>query len=169
MLRDGHLQSDWIFSTRWFADGERAWRSRFTLDYAVNPRFSVGLESSPGRREVLPRATWFATPKKGYAPALSMGVSSDRLSIPRGHGIFLTGTWSVGEVSPFVSLKYGTDEERLAFPFGANVRLAPTWTLQGLYDGNYTHLILTTRHENQTYSLVLGKSRYLGVQTTIAF
>lgn len=142
-----------------------------TLDHIVNLRLTVGLETNPGNYEVLPRATWFASPAKGHIPGISLGWTSDRLSTPKGQAVFLTFNWPtlIPGITPFVSGKWDTGKDRLYFPFGANAALGKAMTLQAVYDGNYTHLLLTHRIATGGISLMLAKSRYFGIHTSIGF
>lgn len=191
MLREGELPYLWNLAVRYVAIDEVAARYRMSLDYRLTPRLSVGIERagadqgdqqagefglgwlarSDGDALLMPRASWFITPEAGLWPSAVLGVGSDRLSIPRGQGYFLTFAKNVPETpfSPFVSLKYGTDKERLAFPFGINVRLDSIHTFQAINDGEYTHLLLTRIGDPVSVSFMLARSEYPGIAISFGF
>jgi hypothetical protein len=149
-------------------DEEEA-RRRITLDYRLSPRFTIGLEYD-GVSEVLPRATWFAVPMTASAPSVTLGFTADRLSTPEGYAVFLTFSKSLDpRFTPFVSVKYSTEDEMVAFPFGANYRLAPDMTMQAIYDGNYTHLLLSKAVGDGTLSLVFARTKHLGIAYSFGF
>lgn len=103
-------------------------------------------------------------------PSITLGFSADRLSVPDGYAVFLTSSMAIPgtDISPFVSLKYGTADQRLAFPFGANLGMGPL-SLQALYDGNYTHLLLSKPMGNVTVSFVLGRMKHPGLAIQVGF
>lgn len=140
------------------------------MDYRLRSNLSAGLEFNGHNREVQPRATWFATPARRGLPAATFGFSSDRLTASRGQTYFATFSLPLakGLLTPFGSLKWSTDEERLSFPFGLNVHQGD-WTLQTLYDGNYTHLLLTKSFDRSAVSLVLARTKYPGLSYSFGF
>jgi hypothetical protein len=120
---------------------------------------------------VLPRATWFITPEGAGHPSVVLGFTADRLSTPEGHAVFLTFAKSISGVpiTPFASIKYSTDDRMIAFPFGANFRVAERLTLQALYDGNYTHALLSHSGTEFTTSLILGRMKHPGIGISFGF
>ncbi|HZH97723.1 MAG TPA: hypothetical protein VEX38_02025 [Fimbriimonadaceae bacterium] len=141
------------------------------MDYRVTPRFTAGVEYHPAVGEILPRATWFVTPQTDRLPSVVLGATSDRLSTPRGQAYFATFSKSFkgSPVVPFVSIKYGSDEGRLAFPFGANLVVSERLTLQGLYDGNYSHGLVTYRFADVNVSFVLARMKHPGLSLSFGF
>lgn len=120
--------------------------------------------------EVLPRATWFASPMTAELPSVTLGFTADRLSTPEGHAVFLTFSKSLESwVTPFVSVKYSTEDKMFAYPFGANFRVSPDLTLQTIYDGNYTHALLSGAAGNGTLSFVLARMKHPGISYSIGF
>lgn len=167
-------------------------RHRWTFDYAVSPRLSVGIEragsdslvgpintkgigtylkNSDGDAPILPRMSWLATPESATVPGVVIGFTSDRLSTPRGQAIFLTAAKHLpgGPLTAFASIKTSTFGGRTAFPFGVNTMLAPSWTLQTINDGDYTHLLLSKVLGTSSYSLIWARTRYLGFGVSIGF
>lgn len=146
-------------------------RQRYTLDWRALPNLSIGLEHEPESGEVLPRSTWFICRERHDRPSVTLGFTSDRLSTPEGQAVFLTFAKSFKDspVTPFASVKYGTDKRRIAFPFGANFSIRPEWTLQALYDGNHTHLLMTRLEEWGSMSLILARTKHLGVGVSFGF
>ncbi len=187
------LPTQWNVSYRYVnINSEVAARHRFTLDYAVNPRLSIGLEragadnstdpvnnagvfnylkNSDGDTPVMPRASWFITPEGPTHPSLVVGFTSDRLSTPRGQAFFLTAAKSIpgSMFTPFVSVKTNSNGGRTVFPFGVNTRLSPDWTVQTINDGDYTHFLLTRVHNAGAYSLILARSKYIGFGVSYGF
>lgn len=189
-LEGGSIAWEWQATLRWLNTADPATRWRFVLDKRVTPRLTVGIERGGGEhhghkvgssladrlshsdgRAWMPRATWFITPEKGDLPSAVIGFGSDRLSIPRGQAVFLTFAKNIPgtELTPFVSAKFSTYKERLAFPFGMNWQFAPQWTLQGINDGEYSHFLLSHQKGDIGVSLILARSRNLGIQTSISF
>lgn len=171
MLRSEHGVYNFSASTRWLASGPEDARRRWTLDKSLNPRLTVGLEYTPSQNEVLPRATWFATPAKGSLPSVALGWTSDRLSTPKGQAVFMTFSQHIPEspVTLISSLKWSTDKSRLAFPFGANLKLGDQAVLQAIHDGDYTHLLLTRIERGWSASFVLARTRYPGMHFSYQF
>lgn len=167
----GGLVYPWTLNQRWLDIGQRNARARMTLDRVITNRLSLGIEWNPTTGEVQPRATWFATPEKAGLPSVVLGAAADRLSTARGHAVFLTfaRSFSDGAFKPFVSAKYSPSMGTMAVPFGANLRLEKATTLQALYDGDYTHLLLSRREGRMNASLVLARMKHLGFQVSTDF
>lgn len=164
------MATSWNLNVRWIGIDEKPARERLTLDYRLNPRLTAGLEIN-GVGEVLSRATWFMSPPVRDQPSLVLGFSADRLSTPKGHAVFLTASKAVtgARFMPFGSIKYSTFDGGVAFPFGTNVLLGDEMTLQALYDGNYTHLLLTKSGKGMTVSAVLARMKHIGVAVSVGF
>ncbi|MFZ4506873.1 MAG: hypothetical protein ACOYON_04160 [Fimbriimonas sp.] len=187
------------FATKWTVGyrfvnfgNDIAARHRFTVDYSLTPRLSVGLEragsdsntglvqhnglfnelrDSDGDSTVLPRATWFISPEGPSHPSAVVGFASDRLSTPRGQAFFFTIAKKIPSLplTPFASVKTNSYDHRTVFPFGGNVVLAPKWTFQAIHDGDYTHLLLTNLGEKGNYSLILARAKYIGFAVSFGF
>jgi len=190
---DGSLANRWTLSMRYINERRHtASRQRISIDYALSPRLSVGLERSgsddstgpkktngifntlrfsDGDTPILPRASWFITTEGKHHPSLVLGLTSDRLSTPHGQAFFLTAAHTIKGVpiTPFVSVKTNSFDGKTVFPFGANLQVAPRFTLQAINDGDYTHLLLTHLGQRQTMSIMLAKSKYLGFAWSVGF
>lgn len=193
MLGPDGIPLKWTFGYRFIGAKDPALRHRFTLDYAINNRLSVGIERAGAERRghghadtstignylrtsdantfLLPRATWFVTPEGPNHPSVVIGTASDRLSTHHGQAYFVTAGKSIpgGRVMPFVSVKLETYRGRVAFPFGVNVSPHPDWTLQTIHDGDYTHMLLTRMFETTSVSAVLGRMKYPGIAISWGF
>lgn len=187
------IPAKWTLSYRWVnIDTEIGARHRFTLDYAVNPRLSVGIERalsdhhhhnrkegsidrylkySDGETDLMPRAAWFITPEGAQHPSLVVGMASDRLSTMRGQAFFLTAAKKVpGTIfTPFVSVKTNSYDGRTVFPFGVNAAVRPDWVVQAINDGDYSHFLLTHIRQGAAYSLLLARGRHIGFGVSYGF
>jgi YHS domain-containing protein len=187
------IPAKWTLSYRWVnIDTEIGARHRFTLDYAVNPRLSVGIERalsdrhhhnkregsldrylrySDGETDLMPRAAWFITPERPQHPSLVVGMASDRLSTVRGQAFYLTAAKKVpGTIfTPFVSVKTNSYDGRTLFPFGINASLRPDWVVQAINDGDYSHFLLTHVRQGAAYSVLWARGRHLGFGVTYGF
>lgn len=152
-------------------------QSRFTLDYRAASNLSIGVEKNGGfglddcRGEILPRFNWFISPASSARPGLTLGMTADRLSTPRGTAIFLTASQPI-EGTPFTvfaSGKWMTDMSRLAFPFGVNWKMAEATTLQAVNDAEYTHLILTQAGGPGSASFILARMKHPGLMISVGF
>lgn len=193
LLGANGLPTRWNIAYRYInIDKDISARHRLTVDYAVNPRLSLGLErsgsdssllpvrtdggwnwlrTSDGDAPVLPRGSWFITPEGPNYPSLVLGFTSDRLSTPKGQAFFLTAAkWIPGTVfTAFVSVKTNSYNGRTVMPFGVNTRLSPEWTLQTINDGDYTHVLLSHVFDWGSGSVILARSRYLGFGVSFGF
>lgn len=194
---DGSLPFRWTVAYRYVAiDRVPAARHRFTLDYAVTPRLTVGLERAGGGRgdahhgrprrvdgifnylrfsdadtPILPRVNWFITPESSRHPSLMVGVISDRLSTPRGQAFFATSSKRVPgtPLTPFVSVKLNTYDGKTVFPFGVNVAVGSRGVAQVIHDGDHTHLLATYLMKQGSVSFLLARSKYPGVSWSVGF
>ncbi len=194
MLADGQLPSLWTFGYRYVNMDDVKVRHRFTLDYRVSPRLSVGVErsggdsslaevstfedglfdflrDSDGDAPMLPRASWFVTPQGESTPSVVLGFTSDRLSTPRGQAFFATFSKSFSgvPVMPFVSVKTNSFGGKTAFPFGANWVIDGRHVVQAINDGDYTHLLFTRLEGKANVSLLLARTKYFGMTVSYGF
>lgn len=165
-----------------------------TLDYAVSPRLTVGIERSgsdsstapvpnfsdapfdwlrfsDGDALIIPRFSWFISPEKAHHPSLLLGMASDRLSTPQGQAFFLTAGKSIPNTpaSVFISIKTNTTEGKTVYPFGANFQLGNSFVLQAINDSDYTHILLTKLTPMASYSILWARTKHLGFQIGVAF
>lgn len=131
----------------------------------------AGFEYTEGTDEVRPRATWFITPQTVKYPSVVLGTSADRLSSGSGQLVFLTMAKMLPKttVTVFGSLKYASELDRVGFPFGMNIAFPPSTTLQTVYDGNYTHILLSHTVGSQTFTLMLARAKHPGIQISFSF
>ncbi len=171
LLADGQLASQWTASYRFINIDDDAARSRFTLDYRVSPRVSLGIEANGDGEGILPRGTWFITPEGERHPSLVLGFTADRLSTPKGHALFLTASKSIpnSPILPFLSVKLNMDDGATYFPFGANWMINDRHTLQVINDGSYTHMLLTHIGDQANFSLIFARMKHLGFSVNYAF
>lgn len=167
-------------------------RHRWSIDHAITPKLTIGLEraggddsphkgniggpfgylgASDGDTLIMPRASWFATPETEVTPSVVLGFASDRLTTHHGQAIFLTGAKKIknSPLTPFASIKYNTYDRTTLFPYGLNIQAAPDWTVQGIYDGHYSHFLLTYMKGQSAYSFLLAKSKYPGFAISYGF
>lgn len=193
MTGDG-LAAKWMFGYRYVGTPEVGPRHRFTLDYAVTPRLTVGIErsgsdsrthpvipasenffdwlrTSDGDALVMPRASWFATPQGKNHPSVVFGMASDRLSTPHGQAFFVTFAKTIpgSSVTPFVSVKTNTYEGKTVAPFGVNFGFGNDHVLQVINDGDYTHWLFTRMLDKTAVSLLYAKTQYWGFSVSMGF
>lgn len=194
LLRNGGFAGKFTAAYRFVAIDEVAARHRFTLDYAVTPRLTVGIERSggdsglapvprfqdnpgdflrfsDGDAPVMPRFSWFISPEKENIPSFLVGMASDRLSTPRGQAFFATASKHIAgtPVTPFLSIKTNTFDGRTVMPFGVNYSLPNNFVLQAVNDGDYTHFLFTKMLDRASVSLLLARSRYVGFSVAVGF
>lgn len=194
LMSDGGFVSRWMASYRFLATDDVAARHRWTLDYAVTPRVSVGIErsggdtspqpvtpfadnplrflrDSDGDAPILPRASWFASPQGKTHPSVLFGFISDRLSTPRGQAFFATFAYTPRDsfITPFVSVKTNTTDGKTVFPFGGNVAMGGNLVLQVVNDGDYTHFLLSKLFQRTSVSMLYAKSRHWGFSVAVGF
>ena len=194
LLNNGNFAGQWMASYRFVAIDDVKARHRFTLDYAVTPRLTIGLERSgsdtnpnpvpafqdnpgdylrysDGDALVLPRFSWFISPEGQNHPSLLLGSASDRLSTPTGQAFFLTASKHIPNtpITPFISIKSNTTDGRTVFPYGINYALPNNYIIQAINDGDYTHLLFTKMMDRAAFSLLLARSQYFGFSVTYGF
>jgi YHS domain-containing protein len=193
MTGDG-LAAKWMVGYRYVGTPEVAPRHRFTLDYALTPRVTVGIErsgsdagmhpvisasedffdwlrTSDGDAFLMPRATWFATPQGRNHPSVVFGMASDRLSTPHGQAFFVTFAKSIpsSTVTPFVSVKTNSYDGKTVAPFGVNFGFGNDHVLQVINDGDYTHWLFTRMFDKTAVSLLYAKTQYWGFSVSMGF
>lgn len=125
-------------------DVERA-RWRATANYRVLPSLQLGVEFNAEVEEIGPLVTWFLVTEAHRRPAVFLGTSSDRIGSPAGtQSYYLTvakhAPWA--PVSAYATLNYSEWDERLNVPFGATLWFGSAWSVQPMFDGDRTHLML---------------------------
>ena len=162
----------WTFSGRFVnTDLERPrWRS--TLNYSLSPKLQVGIEHNPDAGEFGPLVTWFLATEGNLRPALFLGTSSDRIGSPKGtQSYYLTAAkhHPAWPVSAYVSLNYSEWDGGINFPFGANVELGRGFSLQPMYDGQRSHLLLNYNRERYGVSLLWVWLEEVGISFNTGF
>ncbi len=194
LLNSGNFAGRFMASYRFIAIDEVNARHRITLDYALTPRLTIGLERSgsdtnpnpipeftdnpgdflrfsDGDALVLPRFSWFITPEGKNHPSLLLGSASDRLSTPVGQAFFLTASKHIpnSQFTPFVSIKTNSYDGKTVFPFGVNYALPNNYVIQAINDGDYTHLLFTKMMDRAAFSLILARTQYIGFSINYGF
>ena len=152
-------------------DVERArWRS--TANLRVLPSLQVGVEFNAQAEEVGPLVTWFLLTETHRRPALFLGTSSDRIGSPPGEqAYYVTMTkhapWL--PVSAYASLNYSEWDEGLNVPFGATLGIGRGFSVQSMYDGDRTHLLLNYAAPRVTASLLWIWLERPGVAVSLGF
>jgi hypothetical protein len=147
-------------------------RWRFTANYSLSPRLQIGIEANPGVDEIGPLLTWFLMTEGERRPALFVGTSSDRIGSPEGtQSYYLTASkhhpgWPV---SAYVSLNYSEWDGGLNFPFGVYVDLGRGFSLQPMYDGQRSHLLLHHNRERYGVSLLWVWLEEAGISFNLRF
>lgn len=189
---DGQL-AKWTINMRYVAiNSPVSARYRFSIDHAVLPNLTLGLERaggdisssvgnkqglfnylrrSDGNAPVMPRFSWFITPETKTTPSLVIGSVADRLSTPKGQAFFLTASKMItgAHLTPFVSVKTNSYEGKTVYPFGVNWAARNDLTLQAVNDGDYSHFLLTQVNGQTAYSLLLARGKYLGFSVSFGF
>jgi hypothetical protein len=135
---------------------ERA-RWRGTMNYRVVPRLQVGLEFNLVVEEIGPLTTAFLTKESERVPAIFVGTSSDRIGSPEGEqAYYLTAAKQAPwwPISGYLSLNYSEWDEHLNVPFGLTAWLGENLSVQPMYDGERTHLLLNYNRSQFGISLL---------------
>ena len=107
-------------------------------------------------------------------PAVMVGTSSDRIGTPEGQSFYgtvskdlrgLTGL----PVGPYVGLAYGTYEDRLRVIGGANLDFGKGFSSLLIFDGVHFHPTLSFHRERYGASLLLVRSKDVGVSFNARF
>ena len=105
-------------------------------------------------------------------PALFAGTSSDRIGSPEGtQSYYLTASkhhpsWPV---SAYASLNYSEWDGEVNFPFGAYVELGRGFSLQPMYDGQRSHLLLNWNRDRFGVSLLWVWLEEAGISFNVGF
>lgn len=120
-------------------------RSRFTADYNVDDRLTIGFEYNFLVEEVGPRASWVATLETEKLPQVHFGTSSDRIGTPEGfeqYSVTFAKSIPNTKLAPYFSITYSEFDRGLVYPFGLNYQIDEQWSLLGMHDGRKNHLML---------------------------
>ena len=138
----------------------------------MSPRLQLGIEYNPDARELGPLLTWFLLTEGDRRPALFLGTSSDRIGSPEGtQSYYLTASkhhpsWPV---SAYASLNYSEWDGEVNLPFGAHVELGRGISLQPMYDGQRSHLLLSYSRERYGVSLIWAWLEEVGISFNTRF
>lgn len=147
-------------------------RWRTTATYRVLPAFQVGAEYNLVANELSPLATLFLLTEGDRRPALFLGTSSDRIGSPEGMQAYyatMAKYFPPLRASAYVTANYSEWDERINVPFGANVELGGGFSLQPMYDGNRSHLLLNYSSERYAVSLIAAWMEQAGVAVSFGF
>lgn len=166
------MEFEWYLSGRFVNTELDRPRWRSTVNYRLNPRLQIGVEVNPGADEIGPLLTWFLSTEEGWRPALFVGTSSDRIGSPEGtQSYYLTAakhhpSWPV---SAYASLNYSEWDGGINFPFGAYVELGRGLSLQPMYDGQRSHLLLNYNRGRYGVSLLWVWLEEAGISFNVGF
>lgn len=138
----------------------------------MSSKLQVGIEYNPEAEEFGPLITWFLVTEEDRRPALFLGTSSDRIGSPDGtQSYYLTAakqhpTWPV---SAYASVNYSEWDGGLNFPFGAHVHLGRGFSLQPMYDGQRSHLLLHYNRDRYGVALLWVWLEEVGISFNIGF
>ncbi len=159
-------------SLRYVDTGVERARWRSTLNARVLPSLQVGVEFNPVAEEIGPLVTWFLTREGEKRPAVFLGTSSDRIGSPAGEqSYYATVAKRLPNlpVSAYASLNYSEWDERFNVPFGATVGVGGGFSVQPMYDGNRTHLMLNYQRANATVSFLWVWLEQPGISVSFGF
>ena len=152
-------------------DVDRArWRS--TANLRVWPSLQLGVEFNAVVEEVGPLVTWFLTTERERWPAVFAGTSSDRIGSPAGEqSYYLTlAKHAPGwPISAYAALNYSEWDEGFNVPFGATLDLWRGFSVQPMFDGDRTHLLLNYARSRATVSLLWVWLERPGISVSIGF
>jgi hypothetical protein len=166
------LGSTVVVSTRYIDTPIDRPRWRSTALMRVHPRLQAGIEWNPAVGEVAPQATLFLLGGDGGGTVAFVGTSSDRIGSPEGtQGYFLTVARALrgAHVLPYVSLHYSEWDERVLVPFGAQIGLPAGLSLQPMYDGARSHLLVQWVGERASVGFVWAWLERPGVTVSFGF
>ena len=142
--------------------------------YSVTPRFRFGVEWNPLVKEVAPLANVHLVEEAPARPAVVLGLSSDRIGTPSGTSVFLTASHDLRPLTglpaaPYVGLAYGSYEDKARVIAGVNVSLP--WRVSALVimDGVHLHEVLSREFGRHNLSVVLVRSKDVGVSYNVRF
>jgi len=147
-------------------------RWRGTANARVLPSLQLGVELNAVAEELGPLVTWFLTTESETRPAVFLGTSSDRIGSPPGEqAYYATAIKQLPGLpgSAYVSLNYSEWDERFNVPFGARLELGRNFSLQPMYDGNRTHLLLNYARSRVTVSALWIWLERPGVSVSFGF
>lgn len=142
--------------------------------YALTPRFRFGVEWNPLVEEVAPLANLHLVEEGSTAPAVILGLSSDRIGTPSGTSVFLTASRDLKSslgvpLAPYVGLAYGSYEDRTRPIAGANVTFGGGFNALLIMDGVHLHQVLSLDRGRHTFSLVMIRSKKPGISYNVTF
>ena len=146
------------------------WRS--TANVRVLPRLSLGVEYNMVANELSPLATWFLFTEGERTPALFFGTSSDRIGSPEGMQAYYATTakyFPPLRASAYMTLNWSEWDQGWNVPFGANVELGGGFSLQPMYDGNRTHLLLHRTTDRYAVTAIWAWLERAGVAVSFGF
>lgn len=166
------MDTRWTLSLRYVdTDVDRA-RWRGTANARVLPKLQLGVEFNVAAEEVGPLVTWFLTTEGHARPAIFLGTSSDRIGSPRGkQAYYLTVAKHLERlpVSAYATLNYSEWDEGFNVPFGATVWLGGAFSVQPMFDGDRTHLLLNYATSWTTVSFLWVWLEDPGVSVSVEF
>lgn len=134
----------------------------------------MGLEWNPKAEQVSPLANVRLLDETRSRPAVIVGTSSDRIGTPEGQSFYVTVSKDLRPqtglaVAPYVGVAYGTFEDETRIIGGASISFGHGLSSLLLFDGVHLHPTLSYARGRHGLSLLLVRSRDLGVSYNIRF
>jgi len=103
-----------------------------------------------------------------------LGTSSDRIGTPDGQSFYATVSKDLAPqtgwpVAPYVGVAYGTHEDTARVIAGASIAFTRRLSSLLIFDGVHFHPTLSYFHGRHGVSLLLVRSRDLGVSYSLRF
>ncbi len=132
----------------------------------------LGVEFNLAVEEFGPLVTWFLTTETHVRPAVFLGTSSDRIGSPKGkQAYYMTvakhAPWL--PVSAYAAFNYSEWDESFNVPFGVTAWWGEHVSVQPMYDGEESHLIVNYTRGRAGVSLLWVWFEQLGVSVSAGF
>jgi hypothetical protein len=140
----------------------------------VHPRVDLGIEFNPKAEQASPLANMRLLHETKTRPAIMVGTSSDRIGTPEGQSFYATISKDLNPqlgvpISPYVGVAYGTFEDRARPIGGANIGLGSGFSSLLIFDGVHFHPTASFHRGRHGVSVLLVRSRDVGVSYNIRF
>lgn len=170
----GRRSDRWTFSARAIRHQIDRAALRTTLTYTVHPRLDMGIEYNPKAEQASPLANVRVLNETRTRPAIMLGTSSDRIGTPEGQSFYATVAKDLRRhtglpVAPYVGVAYGTYEDKARVIAGANIALGRGLSSLLIFDGVHFHPTLSYFYGRHGLSVLLVRSKDLGVSYNVRF
>jgi hypothetical protein len=170
----GRRSDRWTFSARAIRNQIDRAALRTTLTYAVRPRLDVGIEYNPKAEQLSPLVNVRVLNETPTHPAIMLGTSSDRIGTPEGQSFYATVAKDLRPhtglpVAPYVGVAYGTYEDKARVIAGANISFGRGLSSLFVFDGVHLHPTVSYFYGRHGLSILLVRSRDLGLSYSLLF